>query len=281
MEKTKPSALNLMAARLSVDPVKLLDTLKATVFQKATNEELLALVVVSNEYGLNPLLREIFAFPGKSGGIVPMVPIDGWTKIVNRQENYDGLEFAWEFDDEKKPVSCTCTIYVKGRSKPVVATEFFEECFRNTEPWKGMPRRMLRHKAFMQTARLAFGFSGIYDPDEAKDIIEVGSTVMPAEPLKVIGAGEAKTESIEEEANRHDRERREKEKDGKTPQAELESLCVTNGHTFDALQKWGLESGNIEGADSMAGFADVPNDVCKRLLRAQAGLLKGLEQVKK
>jgi phage recombination protein Bet len=269
----KPSALNLMAARLSVDPVKLLDTLKATVFQKATNEELLALVVVSNEYGLNPLLREIFAFPGKSGGIVPMVPIDGWTKIVNRQENYDGLEFAWEFDDEKKPVSCTCTIYVKGRSKPVVATEFFEECFRNTEPWKGMPRRMLRHKAFMQTARLAFGFSGIYDPDEAKDIIEVGSTVMPAEPLKAIGApaGEAKAEAAAGLAPA----------EKKSPQAELESLCVTNGHTFDSLQKWGLESGNIEGADSMAGFADVPNDVCKRLLRAQDGLLKGLEQVKK
>jgi len=31
----------------------------------------------------------------------------------------------------------------------------------------------------------------------------------------------------------------------------------------------------------MTGFAEVPTDVCKRLLRAQAGLLKGLELVKK
>ena len=33
-----------------------------------------------------------------------------------------------------------------------------------------MPRRMLRHKALIQGARIAFGFSGIYDEDEARDI---------------------------------------------------------------------------------------------------------------
>jgi len=59
----KPSAINLMASRLSVEPAKLYDTLKSTVFQKATNEELLALVVVANEYGLNPFLKELYAFP--------------------------------------------------------------------------------------------------------------------------------------------------------------------------------------------------------------------------
>jgi hypothetical protein len=31
---------------------------------------------------------------------------------------------------------------------------------------------MLRHKALIQCARVAFGFSGIYDPDEAERIVE-------------------------------------------------------------------------------------------------------------
>jgi hypothetical protein len=31
--------------------------------------------------------------------------------------------------------------------------------------------RMLRHKALIQAARLAFGFSGIYDQDEAERIV--------------------------------------------------------------------------------------------------------------
>ena len=47
------------------------------------------------------------------------------------------------------------------------------ECFNgNKEPWKRWPRRMLRHKAYIQGARIAFGFSGIYDEDEAQRIVE-------------------------------------------------------------------------------------------------------------
>src|SRR3546814_13100104 len=46
------------------------------------------------------------------------------------------------------------------------------ECKRGTQPWQSHPRRMLRHKATIQCARLAFGFGGIYDQDEAERIVE-------------------------------------------------------------------------------------------------------------
>jgi hypothetical protein len=46
------------------------------------------------------------------------------------------------------------------------------ECARNTEPWIKWPARMLRHKALIQCARVAFGLAGIYDPDEAERIAE-------------------------------------------------------------------------------------------------------------
>ena len=69
----KQSALAVMAGKYNVEPAKLLETLKNTVFRGASNDELLALVVVSNEYGLNPLTKEIYAFPAKGGGIVPVV----------------------------------------------------------------------------------------------------------------------------------------------------------------------------------------------------------------
>ncbi|EKJ46221.1 phage recombination protein Bet, partial [Escherichia coli EC1869] len=39
-------------------------------------------------------------------------------------------------------------------------------------PWQSHPKRMLRHKAMIQCARLAFGFAGIYDKDEAERIVE-------------------------------------------------------------------------------------------------------------
>jgi len=161
----KASALALMASRFSCEPNKLLETLKNTVFKNATNDELLALVVVSNEYGLNPLTKEIYAFPAKGGGIVPVVSIDGWLRMMNDHPQFDGIDYEWEHDGEKL-AACTAIIFRKDRSKPVRVTEYLAECKRATDPWK-MEHRMLRHKATIQCARVAFGFSGITDEDEA------------------------------------------------------------------------------------------------------------------
>jgi phage recombination protein Bet len=162
----KQSALAVMAGKFNVEPAKLLDTLKSTVFKNATNEELLALVVVSNEYGLNPLTKEIYAFPAKGGGIVPVVSIDGWIRMMNDHPQFDGIDYQFEHDEQGRLIACTAIIYRKDRSHPTRVTEYLAECRRNTEPWK-MERRMLRHKATIQGARVAFGFSGITDEDEA------------------------------------------------------------------------------------------------------------------
>lgn len=161
------SALNIMGARLSVDPIKLMATLKATVFKNATDDELLALVVVANEYRLNPLTKEIYAFPAKGGGIVPVVSIDGWVSMVNDHPAMDGMEFEEHYDDGKL-AAITCKLWRKDRSRPIQVTEHLSECKRPTDPWK-MEHRMLRHKALMQCARYAFGFSGVTDEDEAAD----------------------------------------------------------------------------------------------------------------
>jgi phage recombination protein Bet len=162
----KASALAVMAGKYNVEPCKLLDTLKNTVFKNATNDELLALVVVSNEYGLNPLTKEIYAFPAKGGGIVPVVSIDGWIRMMNDHPQFDGIDYQFEHDEQGRLIACTSIIYRKDRSHPTRVTEYLAECKRNTEPWK-MERRMLRHKATIQGARVAFGFSGITDEDEA------------------------------------------------------------------------------------------------------------------
>ncbi len=257
----KPSALSLMAARISVEPAKLLQTLKSTVFKNASDDELLALVVVSNEYGLNPFLKEIYAFPAKGGGIVPIVSVDGWNKMLIRQDGFDGIKFAFTDDNEGNVHSCTATIYVKGRSHPVEITEYLAECNRNTEPWKNMPRRMLRNRTLCQASRVAFGFSGLHNEDEAASItIESTVTQMPTElpPKLIVSASEAKI----------------------TPQAELEAFVIEAGFTFTDLQKFGSDSGNIEGADSLTSFDEIPSDVCKRLLRARVGLLSSLKAAK-
>jgi phage recombination protein Bet len=163
---TARSVLTSMAARYHTDSNKLLDTLKNTAFKGATNEQLMALCIVADQYKLNPFTKEIYAFPdSKTGGIVPVVGIDGWLRIINDHPQFDGMEF--EQDNE----SCTCRIYRKDRTHPTEATEYMEECRRATKPWESHPRRMLRHKSAIQCARIAFGFS-LKDPDEAERIVE-------------------------------------------------------------------------------------------------------------
>lgn len=157
-----------LAAKLDMgDGADLIETLKATAFKgQVSDAQMTALMVVANQYGLNPWVKEIYAFPDRQNGIVPVVGVDGWARIINTHPQFDGMDF--EQDSE----SCTCTIYRKDRSRPVRVTEFMSECKRGTGPWQSHPRRMLRHKAMIQCARLAFGYGGIYDQDEAERIVE-------------------------------------------------------------------------------------------------------------
>jgi hypothetical protein len=178
----KASALAVLATRLSVDPSKLLDTLKATCFKGATNEELLALVAVSNRYGLDPLTRQIYAFPSR-GGITPVVSVDGWLHLLNAQPQLDGIEFHYTDDANGDPYSVTAVIHRKDRSHATKVTEYLAECYRQTEPWKQFPRRMLRHKAIKEAVRVAFGISGVTDEDEARDIARNAIVAEPVAPV--------------------------------------------------------------------------------------------------
>ena len=259
----KPKALELMASRLSIEPAKLLDCLKATVFQKASNEELMALVMVSNEYGLNPLLKEIYAFPAKGGGIVPVVSVDGWNKMVIRNPDFDGIEFEFENDEQGAPYSCTATIYIKGRTRPVKVTEYFAECKRNTDPWNNMPRRMLRHKALIQCSRVAFGFSGVSDPEEAIDIS--ASVVVES------GRTEKKISSDSP---------RDQEKKSESPLSELNSFLILNDFTPSQFLDLIRSEQMVSDADSIGEISEIKTEDITRLLRAKPGLIAGLTAIK-
>lgn len=153
---------------VSGDGRELVETLKATAFKgQVSDAQMAALLIVANQYGLSPWTKEIYAFPDRNNGIVPVVGVDGWSRIINSHAQFDGMDF--EQDGE----SCTCIIFRKDRSHPVRVTEYMAECRRDgVGPWKSHPRRMLRHKAMIQCARLAFGFVGIYEQDEAERIVE-------------------------------------------------------------------------------------------------------------
>jgi phage recombination protein Bet len=183
--------LTSMADRFGMEPAAFEAAVRATCMPtgpsapQATQEEFAAFLLVANEYKLNPLTKEIYAFPRRGGGIVPIVSVDGWANLINSHGECDGFDFEYEHDAKGELVSVTCKMYRKDRSRPVVVKEFLSECIRSTEPWK-MKHRMLRHKALIQAARYAFGFAGIYDEDEGDKIATMKDitpqAAAPAEP---------------------------------------------------------------------------------------------------
>ncbi len=186
------SLIRKFSENYSVQPEKMMDTLKNVAFKSKfgiTNEQLMALLIVANQYNLNPFTKEIYAYPDR-GGIVPVVGVDGWVRIINADPNYDGMEFI--YSDEKEnldkakecPAWIECKIYRKDRSHPVIIREYLHEVYKPPRdgkigPWQTHTKRMLRHKALIQCARIAFGFVGIYDPDEAENIINEPIDITP------------------------------------------------------------------------------------------------------
>lgn len=166
IERQPRSVLVDMSGRYGMEPAAFEATLRATVCKgNVSREEFAAFLLVAKEYGLNPMTKELYAFPAKGGGIQPIVSIDGWARIINDHPMFDGMDFE-DVREGEDLIAITCRMHRKDRSRSIEATEYMTECRKGTDVWKTWPRRMLRHKAMIQCARYAFGFSGIVDPDE-------------------------------------------------------------------------------------------------------------------
>ena len=185
----KPSVFGIMAAKFNLAPDVFLNTIKATVMKPGrdgkvpSNEEIAAFLVVANKYNLDPFTNEIYAFPAKKGGIIPIVGVDGFVTIMNRQKGFNGYEMAYDEEDITMDGAKSCPkwaevkIYHKDREHPTIVREYLDEVYvpargNFSGPWQTHTKRMLRHKVLIQAIRVGFGITGIYDPDEGERILD-------------------------------------------------------------------------------------------------------------
>ncbi len=184
MPSTQLSSLSANLAKrldIGIDGQDLINTLKQTAFKgEVSDSQMSALLIVAGQYGLNPWTKEIYAYPDKQNGIVPVVGVDGWSRIINEHPQFNGVEFNYSEETVAHKGKLAhawieCILYRKDRDRPTVIREYFDEVCRSVNfvtPWDSHPKRMHRHKSLIQAARIAFGFSGIYDEDEAERITE-------------------------------------------------------------------------------------------------------------
>lgn len=171
----KVDALTALTKQLGlVDQEEVYNIMMKTVMPSgASYEELAAFCMTASAYKLNPLIKEIHAFRAKSGGIQPMVGIDGWLKLVHANPDYDGMEH--EYAEDKSWVECR--IYSKSKSRPTIVREYMEENRVESSPvWKQRPLRMLRHRATIQAVRYFMGIGGLADREEFMEFDQANSS---------------------------------------------------------------------------------------------------------
>lgn len=172
---------------------------RLTIWSQADLERLL---LTAERLGLDPLSNEIYALEkpaakNQKTQIIFVVGVDGWTKIINSHSAFDGMKFVEsEPGDDELPLYFECTIFRKDRKVATSVREYMYEAHTNQGAWLTHPRRMLRHKAMVQCARLCFGLSGIYDPDEALRIQETQPLTSKIDGPQILKVGQTKVATL-------------------------------------------------------------------------------------
>ena len=129
---------------------------------------LLCLLRISNQYVLDPLKEETVLTQYQKGWQAS-ISIDGWIKILHQHPALTGITFTQSPEFQNLSDSwIECTIHRSDRVIPTTIREYLSEVQNESELWKKMPRRMLRHRALQQCARISLGLplGKISDPSE-------------------------------------------------------------------------------------------------------------------
>lgn len=222
---------NLPAKRDYTDE-KLLLTLKNTVAKGATHEEFAMFRELCVGTGLDPFLKEIWFIKTGSRSQL-MVGLNGYLKIANNHQMFDGMETTTEKDESGKLISATCKVYRKDRRVPSTATVYMAEYGKSTPIWRQMPHVMLEKCAKSVAIREAFvqQLSGTYTAEEMPQGFDLKKAGVPGAEARLeeeMKAVECTVEDIPEELPPG-----EFVKVSKQPtQAEIEAV-FTEGEGFD------------------------------------------------
>jgi hypothetical protein len=100
---------------------------------------------------------------------------------MNTHPEHDSIEFEDHINEAGEVFAIEATIFRKDRVRPTKIMEYLDECKGNSAPWQKSPLRMLRHRALIQCARIAYGFSGLVsDEGEAIDGGDLTPTTLPS-----------------------------------------------------------------------------------------------------
>lgn len=162
-----------LAKAANLSPGEFLGAVKRQITAKKdeiTVSDMIALFVTAQQYGLNPLRREVSLIDTKQGPRV-YVTFDGWLRVLVSHPQYVSHRWVyhWSGDGPGKGTCDAITFVIRrrvvdGTIEEFQHTELLRECMNVADwsPWKKWPSRMLAEKAAMQGTRFCFA---MYVPD--------------------------------------------------------------------------------------------------------------------
>lgn len=256
---------------------------------------------IANRIGANVLavMQNLYIVHGK-----PAWSSQFLIACVNASRRFSPLRYT--MTGEKGNDSYGCIAWATDKSgerlespEITIGTAKAEGWFqKNGSKWKTLPELMLRYRVATLFARLYAPelTMGIQSADEIDDIIDIS-------PVVTEGAPKTLNVDLKQEAPKRTRFVKPKvvepspEPSTTAPQAapassepspatfidanhELEDIIIKAGFGIAELKVWGKETGNLENADKITLFSEIPPKIAERLVKARAGLLRGLAEVK-
>lgn len=163
-------------AKIDYTSKEVIQTLKQTVAQGATDQEFEMFRQFCQSTGLNPFKKEIWFI--KAGGRVQiMTGINGFLAIANAHPQFDGMEI----EVDEAVTKAVCKVYRKDRKYPSVGIALMKEFKKETPIWKNMPSVMLTKVAKSIAIREAFPqeLNGLYTQEEMTAEFAVPSASEP------------------------------------------------------------------------------------------------------
>jgi hypothetical protein len=198
--KRRQSITRRTAAFLGVHPEKVCELLR-NVWRTSkgqpplTDREMFAGMSLISRYELDPIAREVYVTRNEKGQLLTIIGIDGWIKILDRTEGYDG------FDQELGPPAADeqltwveTKIYSTRRSHPAVYRAFSHEyAALGGFMAQKIPSHMLRLFSLRHAARLFTPIGGqVVTEEEARwmSLYDVEKATEPqAEPEAGVPSG--------------------------------------------------------------------------------------------
>jgi hypothetical protein len=142
-------------------------------------------------YELDPMAREIYVTRDKQGRLLTIVSIDGWIKVLDRTDHYDGHEQKWHHTAEGEVDWIETMIFSKKRSHPTTYRALMKEYAAVAGyVYSKMPTHMLRLFSLRHAARQFTPLGGnVVTEDEAGIMLSASESEIDtdATPPPVVG----------------------------------------------------------------------------------------------